>query len=185
MSETIKLEGFDEASKLLDKISVELPRNMIPRALKAAATPVVAAAKANAPRSKVTGTWFKQSKKQREESPTPLANTITSVVRSYDNGVSVAVIGPKHPTGAHGHLVERGHKAVYWKRDTGWNFKTHWVKSKQAWRKGRVKRRVSHGSSGARVEGKEFLAPAADSTKSEQQRLLIVTLEEAIKAAGG
>ena len=38
----------------------------------------------------------------------PLNKTVRVVVREYDGAV-VAVVGPKWPEGAHGHLVDRGH----------------------------------------------------------------------------
>lgn len=64
-----------------------------------------------------------------------------------------AITGPKWPVGAHGHLVELGHEA------SGWY------------------------TGGERVPGKEFLAPAADSTKTVQQQLLINELKNGVEAA--
>lgn len=82
----------------------------------------------------------------------PLKDTIAVKVMQYQSDkVIVALVGPRRPDGAHGHLVEDGH---------------------------RVRKRGKKGEgpgdfTGARVAGKEFLAPAADQTESEQTKAIV------------
>lgn len=40
----------------------------------------------------------------------PLRDTIGSVVKSYGPDVTVGIVGPQYPAGAHGHLIEGGTK---------------------------------------------------------------------------
>lgn len=185
MSVQVKLEGFDEATKLLGNVAKKLGEKILDRSLAAAAKPVVAAAKATAPRSKLTGTGLRQSKKQQAESPKPLADTIGFRVVNYPaTGVVVAVVGPQHPAGAHGHLVEKGHKAFYWGRSSGYTREADLYSLGKARKNktgtGRSKRHKRYSGAGARVEGKEFLAPAADSTRAIQQSELIRVLSTEI-----
>lgn len=150
---SIQLKGFNEAQALAQTLPEEIQQRAAKLALKRAGEIVVRAAKTNVPSSRMSGTFYRQSKKQQEKSPRPLFDTITQRTRSYSNGISVEVVGPSWPDGNHGHLVEHGHEAVYWGR------------------KGNP----------ARVEGKEFLAPAADSTKNQQQQIIIASLQKSIK----
>jgi hypothetical protein len=87
----------------------------------------------------------------------PLRDTIGSAVREYGD-VVVGVVGPEYPAGAHGHLVEHGHKEVLWGVRTG-DF----------------------------VEGAPFMEPAVDSTLEEQkaavERRIKAGIEKEIKAA--
>lgn len=93
----------------------------------------------------------------------PLKDTVKVVVRYYDNDRrAVAVVGPRYPQGAHGHLVEKGHKVVV----------------SRGPRKGQ---RPLSGS--PYVKGKEFLAPAADQTKPQQQAAVVDKLQKLIKKA--
>ena len=94
---------------------------------------------------------------------TALKKTIAVTVRYYDNDRrAVAVVGPRYPQGAHGHLVEDGHDVIV----------------SRGSRKGQ---KPLTGT--ARVEGKEFLAPAADSTKSQQTAAVLKKLRQLIKKA--
>ena len=89
----------------------------------------------------------------------PLHKTIGTVIREYANGVVMAVVGPKYPEGAHGHLVEEGHEIVT---------------------KGPEKRRT-----GLFAKIKKFLAPAGDTTQVQQRNAVYNSLRKTIKEAGG
>lgn len=98
----------------IDKLLAELPENMRKKGLKKAMRGVVQVvrnrAKVLAPRGK------KRSDKKNKQ----LYRTISGVVREYRRGKTlVAVIGPTWPQGAHGHLVEFGHRVVSHGKDTG------------------------------------------------------------------
>ncbi len=91
-----------------------------------------------------------------------LKSTIAIKVKSYQGDrIAVALTGPRYPQGSHGHLIEGGHE----------------VKVSRGPRKGQAPLTGS-----ARVEGKEFMAPAADQTKEEQQAAVISFLREAVEA---
>lgn len=80
-----------------------------------------------------------------------LRDTIRSEVRDYGR-VKVLVVGPEYPAGAHGHLVEFGHREFLFGRETG-----------------------------RRVPPKPFMRPAVDLTKSEQMQILDETLRAGIE----
>ena len=86
----------------LAKMPLALRGKYLSRALKAVAGIVVDEAKRLCPQPGYPGDnpEFK-----------PLRDTITSVVREYSNSFSI-FIGPSWPAGAHGHLVEFGHRTA-------------------------------------------------------------------------
>lgn len=182
---SVQLRGFNEAQALMHKLPEEIQVRACKRALKLAAEIVVKAAKSKAPSSRMMGlkgSFYKQSKKQQAESPIPLMSTITFRSKSYKDGVDLVVVGPAYPAGAHGHLVEHGHKAVYWGRMSGgMTSRTLHTPRKQAHQRNMPFVVKTHYTGGARVEGKEFLAPAADQTKKQQEEVFIATLQRAIK----
>ena len=85
----------------------------------------------------------------------PLARTIDHVYRQYGPNKGLAVVGPSYPAGAHGHLVELGHKA------SGWN------------------------ENGPAVPGKYFMLRAYEMCKDRIDRTVVTTLAHEIKAKGG
>lgn len=93
--------------------------------------------------------------KAHNPSAPPLYTTIKVVIREYGETI-MGIMGASWPQGAHAHLVERGHKLVAWGHPTR-----------------------------AFVPGKEFMAPAVDSTQTEQRRKMIQKLVDMIKKAGG
>ena len=88
----------------------------------------------------------------------PLHKTIIVVVKEYDGGrLQMAIVGFKYPEGAHGHLVEHGHQIV-----------------------------TRNGAkTGARVEGKQFFAPAVDTTQGQQEKAMVDVIVKDIKENGG
>ena len=82
----------------------------------------------------------------------PLVDTIGVNVWTGDHTI-VCYVGPQYPAGAHGHLIEFGHRMVIHGQVLGW------------------------------VEAKPFMRPAADETKSEQEAKIKQELQAAAKRA--
>lgn len=132
----------DELDKFWPNMDWDTPENR--KALRSAAgyavTPVVKAAKEFVP----------QGDLDHHPDKPALEDTIIKKVKSYDGGkVIVAMVGPSYPDGAHGHLVEDGHRIV-----------TH-----------------DGTDTGATVEGKEFMLPAALTTEKNQTKRLIEKIQ--------
>lgn len=137
-----------DINRLLPLIAPELRNNAIRNATRAAARVVKKEAQQTAPRSSLTGTRDKLSRKQQAkrilhgETTDNLARSITIKTKTYDE-VVLTMVGPRLPEGWYGYWVEYGHNAVFWGKD-----------------------------SGRRIEPKPFLRPAADSTLYMQKRIL-------------
>lgn len=118
-----------------------------------------------------------------------LRDTIGWVFREY-TGAKVAVIGPLAPAGAHGHLVERGHRmavggrvAREWEernlRDAAMGRLTkRQVRAMRGWAK-RGGRKPIKGRVVGRVAGRPFMEPAAKETEQAQRQ----AFEKSFKAA--
>lgn len=149
----------------LEKIEWEMRSKVLARALREAAKLVQAAAIPLVPRSAITGSSKKKSRKQkaRDAARKPLAETIEIKVKSYDDGLRfVAMVGPRKDSAvkgsvAHAHLLELGHKAHYWSK--------------------------TPATRDTFVRAKRWLAPAVDSTRTQQIEVVRGTLERAVKAA--
>ena len=118
------------------------------RALKTAVgysqTPVVKTAQAFVPE----GDPYDRAEKQA------LRDTSKKKVKTYNKGGTiVAIVGPSYPSGAHGHLVEFGHRVV-----------TH-----------------DGVDTGETVLGEEFMLPAAMATERQQTERLITKLVRILK----
>jgi hypothetical protein len=160
MANAMRVEIVDSVNidAKLARIDAFVRGRVLDDAVKAAAQVVVDAAERRVPDSKKTGTrdkWSQKTKSERKGAK-QLKNTIAYVIRKYDNGMKrLAVIGPRYPAGALGHLIEFGHSAVLW---------------------GRTSSKVT------RVPPKPFLRPAADSTKATQSAAIDTVLRQAIES---
>ena len=155
MAVNVKVTQSIDMEQLLKQLPIELRVGALSKAVRAGGKVVIKRAKELVPRGDPT---HKPDKKA-------LKDTIGQVVRSYRNDRKwMAVVGPMYPAGAHGHLVEYGHD----------------VKVNRGERKGRPPLTGS-----AKVPGKEFLAPAADQTETQQGKAVIQIIVDAIKDAGG
>jgi len=149
----------------LTKIEWEMRHKVLARALRESGKLVQAAAVPRISRSEVTGSSKKQSKKQqaRDAARKPLAESIDIKVKKYDDGLRfVALVGPRKDSSikgsvAHAHLLELGHKAHYWSK--------------------------TPATRDTFVRAKRWLAPAVDTTMSQQLETVRTTLERAVKAA--
>jgi HK97 gp10 family phage protein len=95
------LQGEREVRKLLKELGPRIERKVTRGAMKKAARPIVMAAKRNA-RAKL------KSKRGHQ-----LAKSIGSRQKTYTaQGVVYTAIGPRFSQGAHGHLIEFGHRVA-------------------------------------------------------------------------
>lgn len=199
-AENFKVEEY------LQQIDVFVRHQALPKAINAASKIVVKDAKNRVSRSSVTGTAKKKSKKQREadDRRRPLADSIgTKVVKKKDGEVVIGItgqkllpeqIGRKKSVIAHSHLLEFGHRGVFWKRtnwryeekveDGGFKYRQRRDGTRQSdeRRTRRVRVAVLVGGQTRRdfVEAKKWLAPAVDSTQTQQHQAIVSTLQQMI-----
>lgn len=154
----------------LKRVDLLVRGKALANALKSASKIVQKEAQKRIPRSSVTGTSKKKSRKQkdRDKSRKPLADSIAiKMVAKNDGRLHMAITGQKiepemkgskKTATAHSHLLEFGHKAFFWS-------------DKQSTRK-------------AFVDAKRWLAPSVDTTRSQQQQAMVSSLERSIAGAG-
>jgi hypothetical protein len=143
-----------EIHKALDKIVIELRAKALKEAAKKAGKIAESRARILAPRGD----------KKHKPKLKPLASTIKTKVKQYaGQSIAVAIVGPTRPEGAHGHLVERGHE-IRGRGKAGGGSPGEWT--------------------GARVDGKEFLAPAVDQTQSQQEAAILDVFRKAAEQEG-
>ena len=170
--------------------------DIIAKASKEALQPIIDAAKRMVQQPGSPGYnkryWPRGSKKH-------LRDTIGQVTRIYQNHV-VGVAGPLAPAGAHGHLIEFGHRVA--RGGTLVRTKTTPIK----WRPGGSGRQPKHSfrrgstpisrggiAGGGRVVSNArafpFIKPAADANESRASGIMLAALQEhitrAVNAAGG
>lgn len=156
ISETVKMEDY------LSRLDFLMRGNAVSSALNAAGKVVVKAAKQNldSHRSERTGTGEKQSVKAKaaRAKRKPIADSIATIVRRYRDGLLfAAIVGARKPYQTHGHLLEDGHVGHFWRK----------------------KGTIGPTRLGV-VQAKRWLAPAVDSTRSQQDAAVIKSLENSI-----
>lgn len=174
-SATVKIEGMSELSAVLNGIPSELRAEVLATAVKAAAAPMVRAAKRFASNSVDTGA---------------LRKSIGFIVRKYKKGATaVSVVGPRRGYYRNGkklgkaanrkgadspshyaHLVEYGH---YSRAATG---------EKVSSSKGTT-RRLGTFKANSFVLGKPFIRPALASSKADVKSALIQGIGKGIEKA--
>jgi HK97 gp10 family phage protein len=158
---TIKLDGYDELLRALDRIDDTLSKRVTRDMVKAAGE--IAAARARVLCPVGDPTHHPENK--------PLRDTIAVEVKDY--GVrALAVVGPQWPAGAHGHNVEFGHDIVA--RGQGKNVG-------KARRSGAKKK---GGVAKGRTQPKPFMRPAFDSTKGQQFAAMEAVVKKALWELG-
>jgi hypothetical protein len=144
---------------MLSKLAGEMKLKGIESGLKHVGQMVIAEAQQRVPRSSQTGTKKKWSRSYREryKKSTPLHTQFVLKPKEYRGGkVLAVVVRVKYPQGAHGHLVEFGHRSVLWGRRTG-----------------------------GMVQGKRFMLPAIEASRVRADAAFKSGLEAAIVGAGG
>ena len=105
MSFHAKVEGFKDFDAELGKLEIQLRGPTIDAALKKASKIIVDSAKSIVRRGDPQKYSLAKRNKKR------LRETIGVVMREYSTA-RVAVVGPQYPAGAHGHLLEFGHRVA-------------------------------------------------------------------------
>lgn len=201
ISESFPLEEY------LQRVDWLVRREALDKALRAAGKVVIADAKQRIPRSSKTGTGKKKSKSQQDADRRrrPLADSIaTKIVKKNDGALVIGITGQKllpeqigrekKSVTAHGHLLEFGHRAVYWGR-SNWQFGTKQEtggfrfrlradgtrrSDERLIRSVRVASLVGGPTRSDFVQAKKWLAPAADTTRPQQHQAIVNTLSQMI-----
>jgi hypothetical protein len=155
-----------DIDKTLQKLPKEIAQgDALGRGLNKAGKAVIKNAKPRVPRGDPT----------HKPEKIALYRTLKVIRRIYREGtLQMAVVGPTWPDGAHGHLVEEGHKVIPRGK----------VGASNKARKGhRQKKDLVSGSPW--VPGKEFMAPAVTATKQQQETEIIESIRKEIIKHGG
>lgn len=110
MQEMVRLEGFKELDTALKKLEKDMGKRKMREVVEAAAVPLEANARSEAPEGGRTRTY----KKQKHESGR-LKSSIHTIIKQF-SGSSIADVKPKTP---YAWLVEYGHKIVRVSKKTG------------------------------------------------------------------
>lgn len=210
---SIEVNLFENTSleNYLKQLDILIRHTALPKALSAAGRTVIAEAKKHVSRSSVTGTAKKKSKSQKEADKRrkPLADSIaTKIVSKQDGLVVIGVTGQKLEPGqlnkekksvtAHSHLLEFGHRGVFWKRSNwsyadkieegGFRYKMRADGTRRSDERLTKRLRVATFIGGQTrrdwVEAKRWLAPAVDATQGQQHQAVVDTLEKMIASQG-
>jgi len=178
---TLDTTALSDALAKMDQVT---RARTVHRALSAAARPIVAASRANVQQPGRAG-YYEQTDGKRpakKQSKQMLTKSMGHVIRDKPGGVYLLVMGPKWPGGAHGHLVERGHRIAvggvlpYIQRE-GWTAEKVWhtklktmvfKHGKPRRHKPGAKRGVQRGS----ARPFPFLAPAVASRQAAAQQAM-------------
>lgn len=204
MFEDLSIESFLQELDWLNR------SNALALALRRASEVVQQNAIPRISRSSVTGTAKKKSRQQQraDQRRKPLADSVEVVVRRYaDDTVFLAVTGQKlepdqigkgkKSVVAHSHLLELGHRAVFWGRSNweyrkeqevgGFRFKQRSDGTRRSderlIRTKTVAVNVGGSTRADFVKAKRWLAPAVDSTKAQQQDAIFGVLKAAAMRA--
>ena len=162
MGVSIKLTGYDELLKELDKIEDQLTRSeFLGDVVQAGGEVLAARAKQECPRG------------ADEDKQIPMWASITVVVRKY-LGRALALVGPDWRYARHGHLVEYGHEIVA--RGEG----------KNAERQDRARGGFASGKrSLGRAKPNAFMRRSIDATQGRQIQAMEQVAAKKVKELGG
>ena len=157
---TVKVNEKKDLGKLLDQVSSKFKKQALDEAATKASNVVIKAARKYVP----------VGDPSHEPGKKPLRDTIMHLNRKYYDGERVvSFVGPGYPAGAHGHLVEDGHK-VYRRGPKGESARG---------------KKLKPFSGSAKVPGKKFMLKAAYTTRGAQDAAVIRTIQKYIKLGGG
>lgn len=100
----VSLSGLQQADQFLAALPLVARTPEVQKAVRKGLNEVAKRAEELAP---VGGKGYPRRRPENK----PLKDTIGVVVREYGN-VLVGVVGPQYPAGAHGHLLEHGHRVA-------------------------------------------------------------------------
>lgn len=111
---SISAEGWADASALMEKLPIAVRGKELQSAMRKGLGLVRTRARQLVPKPGYPGD---------KPGLKPLRDTIGVVMRKYKGGAIIAgVVGPEYPAGAHGHLVEHGHRTKTGGRVPGYPF---------------------------------------------------------------
>ena len=121
---TVKIDeqSFRQAEAFLTRVPFEMRTGIIPKALGAAANPVVTYARELAPDSVRSGSrqlWSKKMQAARSATKQHKDTIGKSTVRQYGQGKAAIYIGPLYPAGNLINVIGHPHKQMLWGRATG------------------------------------------------------------------
>lgn len=151
--------GAEELRYVLKELGPKLDKKLSAKALRKGASPILKAARKNARKLGTRG--------ERQ-----LAKSMGIRIKRYTaRGITYAAVGPRWPQGAHGHLVEFGHRTA--KRGTGTLARV--VKPGARARTNTISKvtgEAGGGVVGGFVPAHPFLRPAYDANKAQAQALM-------------
>lgn len=115
-------QAFRDAESLLTRLPFELRTGVLPKALGAAANPVVTMARELAPDSVRSGSrrgWSKSMRQKRSATKQHKDTIGKSTVRQYGSGTLAIYVGPLYPQGNLINVIGHPHNQVLWGRHTG------------------------------------------------------------------
>lgn len=118
----INEQSFQQAETFLTQLPLELRTAVIPKALNAAATPVVRQARIFAPDSTKSGNrllWSKKVREKRSGAPQLKDTIVKSRVRTTPNGLSSIHVWPQNFPGNLINVLGHTHEQILWGRHTG------------------------------------------------------------------
>ena len=118
----INQDSFRQAESLLSALPLEMRTGVIPKAIGAAANPVVTYARELAPdsvRTQSRALWSKSMQQKRANTKQHKDTIGKSTVRQYGNGNAAIYVGPLYPQGNLINAIGHPHRQVLWGRDTG------------------------------------------------------------------
>lgn len=118
----INQQSFQQAENLLTRVPLEMRTAVIPKALGAAANPVVTLARQYAPDSVRSGSrahWSAKVRSARSATKQHKDTIGKSTVRQYGNGKAAIYVGPLFPAGNLINVIGHPHQQVLWGRPTG------------------------------------------------------------------
>ena len=110
-----------------------------------------------------------------------LHKTIGYVYRRYGPNRGLSVVGPLWPAGAHGHLVEFGHRIIKPKTESV-DLYTLGAKLADGTGTKRAKKTKLYKSNGGQVPGKYFMLRAYEMCKNRINTSIVTTLAHELKA---
>lgn len=165
----VSMETWDKADALLGRLPILVRGSELSKALTKGGSVVVRRA-----RQLVTPPGYPGDKPDKK----PLRDTISTVIRQYKNGMFVLVIGPQYPAGAHGHLVEFGHRIA-----SGGTLTPLANRPRRTAPKSKLPGRTGKGITVGIVPPHPFMEPAFQDTKDQIEPLIISALQKAVAKA--
>lgn len=169
----VRLKDWSKIDRKLAELPIAMRGNELARGLRAVGSKIVQRAKREVQQTGKPGYHeFTGGKRPRRKQGKPmLKDTIGHQLRQYSYAF-VLVVGPEYPAGAHGHLVESGHRIA-----KGGTLMPESRKKKSAPRSNRG--RTGLGTVGGMARPHPFMQPSVPS-ESEVEAAIINSLDKAV-----